>query len=197
MMRHALIVTGLAIMAGLAACGPARDSARGPERAATNGPSMNTPSRPDTVSWVVTLAAPDEPGERFILQGRVLDSGRGPVGGAAMHVYHADSAGAYARRLDAPPRLAGDLRTAADGHYEVHTVLPGGYDGPPHVHVSVRPRGGGPQSFTVNIPMPVPPRTSARTGRPARIDWLAPVEVDLVRDSAGVLRLRHDFVLSR
>lgn len=130
------------------------------------------------------------------MHGRVLDFDRRPVGGAELHVYHADSAGSYSRSPNAPPRLAGDLRTAPDGRYEVHTVVPGSYGFAAHVHVSVRPPGGEQQHFTVNIPRPFPPRRAARPADLARVNWLAPLEA-FVRDSSGVLRLRHDFVVGR
>jgi hypothetical protein len=116
----ASILTGM-----LLASGPART---GPDGEA---PPWSRPARGNEVD----LAPRGEPGGRFVIEGRVLANGK-PLAGLTLYVYHADAKGLYApkERPNAYPRLAGVLRTDTQGRYRVLSVLPGQYEGPPHVH---------------------------------------------------------------
>lgn len=65
----------------------------------------------------VVVAGADEPGERLVVTGRVID-GANPVAGASVYVFHTDASGVYAPGLSGPdaeldPRLHGALRTDA------------------------------------------------------------------------------------
>ena len=97
-------------------------------------PDRRTPQGSD-----ITIAGPDEPGERLVIEGRVLDAGK-PLSCVTVYVYHADSMGWYARGEESRGnRLAGVLRTNRRGEYRVHTVMPGAYDhsGRGHLHAEV------------------------------------------------------------
>lgn len=94
----------------------------------------------------VVVAGADEPGERLIVAGRVLDGTR-PVAGASVYVFQTDVDGRYSKELtgneaELDPRLHGAMRTDADGRYEYQTIRPGHYDGnAAHVHYIVRAPG--------------------------------------------------------
>lgn len=108
-----------------------------------------TTERPaDDLISTLALAPPDEPGERLVLSGRVLQpDGRTPACGVVLYVHQTDAAGAYpptphsmgwARRHG---RLRGWLVSDAEGQYRIETVRPGPYPGrdvPAHVHVFVK-----------------------------------------------------------
>lgn len=77
------------------------------------------------------IASVDEPGERFIVTGRVLDRAR-PIAGASLYAFHADADGFYTRdgrNSDENARLFATFRTDANGRYAYETIRPGGYDG--------------------------------------------------------------------
>jgi protocatechuate 3,4-dioxygenase beta subunit len=97
---------------------------------------------PLTAPSVVVIAGNDEPGERLIVTGRVLD-GTTPVARASVYVFQTDVQGRYAKDVSGPeaelnPRLHGALRTDNDGRYRYDTVRPGSYDNnAAHVHYVV------------------------------------------------------------
>lgn len=107
---------------------------------------------PDDLDWTVTIAPPDEPGERMVLEGTVTESdGVTPASGVILYAYHTDDDGLYSKRGDETRngqrhgRLRGWLRTDADGRYRIDTVRPGTYPSrsePAHVHFTVLPPGG-------------------------------------------------------
>ena len=93
-------------------------------------PWLKTPK-----SWESVLAPPDEPGGRFVMEGRLIGpDGRSGMPGVKVFAYHADREGLYAREARHYMRLAGVLTTDAQGRYRIISALPGGYGGPPHVH---------------------------------------------------------------
>ena len=191
MATRLVLLVGFVAMAALAACQtPVERRAR-----AEPGPEGTTAAASGGAT--VNLAPPGEPGERLVMQGRVLDHARAPIAGVEMEVYHADSAGMYAKGPNEPPRLTGRLRTSAEGRYEIHTVVPGSYGYQPHVHVTLRTGRGEPHHFTVDVPLPIPPGQVPRATKPGRIDWMAPPSRGLWRDSSAVLRLDHDFLVAR
>ena len=78
----------------------------------------------------------DEPGDPTLITGRVTDVDGAPLPNANLDVWQADAAGCYAGFMPGPPdgNLRGQVRTDADGRYEIRTVIPGPYtiplDGP-------------------------------------------------------------------
>jgi len=94
----------------------------------------------------VVVAPAEEPGERLVVTGRVLD-GAMPVAGVSIYVFQTDVDGFYARGVtgndaELNPRLHGAMRSGADGRYEYATIRPGHYDNnAAHVHYIVRARG--------------------------------------------------------
>jgi protocatechuate 3,4-dioxygenase beta subunit len=86
----------------------------------------------------MVLVTEDMPGTRLTVSGRVLAAdGCTPLAGATLDVWQADDAGAYDNDGF---QLRGVLETAADGTYEVFTIVPGRYlNGdryrPAHIHV--------------------------------------------------------------
>lgn len=95
--------------------------------------SRDAPSR-------IVIAARDEPGERFVVTGQVLE-GDTPLAGISIYVFHTDADGRYARdglNNDLNARLHGAMRSDAEGRYRFETIRPKGYDGEPaHVHYVV------------------------------------------------------------
>jgi catechol 1,2-dioxygenase len=77
---------------------------------------------------------PDEPGDPTVFSGRVTDVDGNPIAGAGLDVWQADSEGRYSGFMPGPPEgnLRGQVRTDADGRYEVRTVIPGPYTIPLH-----------------------------------------------------------------
>jgi protocatechuate 3,4-dioxygenase beta subunit len=64
-----------------------------------------------------------------------------------MYAYQTDATGVYAPGTNSSrnPRLKGQLKTGADGRYEIRTIKPGSYPGsrnPAHIHAHVTPPGG-------------------------------------------------------
>src|SRR5439155_6837931 len=57
--------------------------------------------------WEADIAQPDEPGGRFVIEGRVLGAGDSvPLAGVTLYAYHADGKGWYALTRDAPSPAA-------------------------------------------------------------------------------------------
>lgn len=90
----------------------------------------------------IQIAAQDEPGERLVVTGQVVD-GSEPIVGASFFIFHTDVNGEYAPGISGPdaeldPRLFGFVRTDSEGRYRFQTIRPGSYDGnPAHVHYVV------------------------------------------------------------
>lgn len=102
---------------------------------------------PTTLSAAIDLAAPDEPGERMILTGRVLTAdGTAPAVGVVIYAHHTNDAGLYANGSNESVwsrrhgRLRGWVRTDAEGRYTFRTIKPAPYPDrsmPAHVHLFV------------------------------------------------------------
>lgn len=91
------------------------------------------------------LASPDQPGERMLLQGRVVSTdGVTPAEGVVIYAHQTNAEGLYA---DGSPetewsrrhgRLRGWVRTGSDGRYAFDTIKPAPYPlltMPAHVHL--------------------------------------------------------------
>ncbi len=107
--------------------------------------------------WSIVIAAADEPGQRLVVEGRVLASdGETPVAGATVFVFHTDAEGYYSRggMDESDARLCGLMLTDERGRYRFESVKPAHYatGGPPaHVHYRVWGPGIRRQSFTLNF----------------------------------------------
>jgi protocatechuate 3,4-dioxygenase beta subunit len=100
---------------------------------------------PHAVSWRTSITAPDEPGERLIMSGRIFQAdGQTPAAGVLLYVYHTDITGYYNHPNKLPARLRGWMRTGADGRYEFRTIKPAPYPGrdfPAHIHATLTADG--------------------------------------------------------
>lgn len=150
---------------------------------------------PDGSSVVVADAA--EPGERLMLEGRVLDRNGAAVAGATVYVYHTDARGYYSAddgMDNRHPRLCGVLRTESNGTYQVETIRPGAYatGGPaPHIHLEVWGEGIPHQEFHLTFDVQ----------RKGHVEHVAAGHRDaerrpLIRDPAKVWHCVRDLVLS-
>jgi protocatechuate 3,4-dioxygenase alpha subunit len=103
---------------------------------------------------VSEMAPPNALGERFILEGRVLDANRKPVPDALIEIWQANAAGKYAHEedtqdkpLDPAFRGFGRVATDQDGAFRLSSIKPGPVPGPhgtaqaPHLEISVFMRG--------------------------------------------------------
>ena len=150
----------------------------------------------------VMIAAPTEPGERFVVHGRVMD-GAAPISGASVYVYHADAKGFYSadgkqdgRNHALVARLHGAIRTDAKGVFQYETVNPSGYGGAPaHVHYVVSAAGY--KDFALELMFEgdptIPPDLASRYKNPQYQLSIQPV----VRDGNGIWRCTHDMALVR
>ena len=92
------------------------------------------------------LATTDVPGERFTLEGRVLDANRRPIPDALIEIWQANAAGTYPQEQDTF-RGFGRVATDTDGAFRFTSIKPGPVPGPlgttqaPHLEVSVFMRG--------------------------------------------------------
>ena len=150
---------------------------------------------------VATMAAPDEPGPRLVVRGRVFDaSGRRPVAGATVYAYHTDASGRYNVPGAREPRLRAHVVTEGEGRFELRTVRPGAYPGrrdPAHIHLQVR-GGGHPQQWVDDVRFSDDPRvTPAMLADSKAKGRFAPI-VTPSRDARGVhhvtinIRLRNE-----
>jgi protocatechuate 3,4-dioxygenase beta subunit len=109
----------------------------------------------------LTLTSADEPGEKLVVSGLIVDRSGRPLPGVQVHVYQTDASGRYTleRPMDEPhARLSGWLRTDAQGRFELRTIHPGGYQHtrrlegrdrkiPAHIHLDVTAPGCAPCRF--------------------------------------------------
>lgn len=86
------------------------------------------------------------PGERFTLEGRVLDANRKPIPDALIEIWQANGEGKYPQPGEAF-RGFGRVATDENGAFEIKSIKPGAVPGPhgtmqaPHLEVSVFMRG--------------------------------------------------------
>lgn len=92
----------------------------------------------------ITIAPPDEAGERLDVSGVVTDDQGKPVAGAEVYVYQTDASGKYRHSLTGKRELAGTAITDTRGRYLVSTIRPGSYPGErilAHIHYEVEAKG--------------------------------------------------------
>lgn len=103
------------------------------------------------------IAGADEPGDRLVVEGRVVvGAEREAVAGARVLAYHTDAEGYYSDggMDEANARLCGVARTDDAGGYRLETIRPAHYatGGPPaHVHFEVRLPDGRSERFTLHF----------------------------------------------
>jgi len=95
--------------------------------------------RPANLSTTARIAPVSEPGDPFVVRGRLLNVDGSPAANAIVFAYHTDRGGLYDKRENGPHswRLRGWARTDADGKFTFETIRPGAYpnaDILPHVH---------------------------------------------------------------
>ncbi|MFN0036478.1 MAG: hypothetical protein ACKVUS_15540 [Saprospiraceae bacterium] len=113
---------------------------------------------PATLSSVMQIAAPDEPGERLVIRGRILkNDGKTPLSGAILYGYHTNAKGLYSQKggetgaLRWHGHLHGWCRTDAEGRYEIQSIRPAQYPGntiPAHIHPAIWIEGSEPFYLT-------------------------------------------------
>ncbi len=157
-----------------------------------------------TAPSAAVIAGPDEPGERLVVTGRVLD-GTTPVPGVSIYAFHADQKGLYEPRgmnQGVDPRLYGAMRSDERGRYRYETIRPGYYggsDNPAHVHYVVHAPGYKPR--LVDLRFEDDPVIAARRKRGVGDDdgfepgkmVVRPVE----RDAKGVWHVTRDLDMIR
>jgi protocatechuate 3,4-dioxygenase beta subunit len=149
-------------------------------------------------SWIVDLAPPGEPGPRFSMFGHVIGLDGRPAANVTVYAYHADSSGSYWPKGAEPyvNRLGAVLRTNSAGAYWIRSVLPGQYEGPPHIHLEAWGKGISRRVLGVSLfegpglsipmwPDPSIPRS-----------WNRSRYAIVTRDSSGAYRCRFDLELS-
>jgi len=118
-------------------------------------------TRPEAAPPSLLVAPAGEPGERLTVSGTLVDDAGRPIAGAELHVYQTDAGGRYTpdKPMDeGHARLAGRLKTGADGRFELRTIRPGGYAKPvvlagverkipAHIHIDVRAAGHAERHF--------------------------------------------------
>ena len=108
------------------------------------------------LTWLNTdkIAAPSVSGERFTIQGRLLDGDGVGVGDGLIEIWQANAAGKYAhpedtqkKALDPAFKGFGRIPTSPKGAFRFSTIKPGSVPGPggvvqaPHLVVAVFMRG--------------------------------------------------------
>src|SRR5690606_90276 len=108
------------------------------------------------------VCAPDTPGERIRIVGRVFDGAGAPVEDAMIEVWQADADGRYPHPSDQRPGAPRDSRfrgfgragTTPQGEFYFETIKPGPVPGPgnslqaPHLNITVFSRGMLTHAFT-------------------------------------------------
>jgi protocatechuate 3,4-dioxygenase beta subunit len=103
--------------------------------------SPSGPTEPSGTAAVV-LCSPDEPGEKLVFSGRVLDYRGQPLAKASVTAYHTDRNGLY-NPQNSPtrvPRIRGVAITDEQGRFQFTSIKPAAYPNgtePAHIHFAV------------------------------------------------------------
>ncbi len=131
--------------------GPPAGPPAGPARCDITPDNIQGPYYRDGAPMRADLADAGMAGTRLVLRGRVTGPACEPVPRAVLDVWQADHAGRYDNDGHAGDRLVlrGKLEAAADGSFELRTIIPGRYlNGaqyrPAHVHFKVSAPGFAP-----------------------------------------------------
>jgi len=100
-----------------------------------------------TLASAMRIAAPEEPGEAFLMEGTVFAADKvTSAPGVVVYAYHTNAAGLYANGASATTwsrrhgRLRGWVKTDAAGRYAFRSIKPAPYPNatmPAHVHLTV------------------------------------------------------------
>lgn len=137
MRRHVIVFSAATILAAAWAA-----SAR---QSADNNQSQRRITPPTTGSTAIICHA-DEPGQRLLIVGKVVDRRGRAIDGAAVTVYNTDIDGLYVPQNAGTrsPRLRGSVITDSAGRFQVLTVVPASYPGsrePAHIHLEASAPG--------------------------------------------------------
>jgi len=129
-MKRDAFVTALLLLAACSCSGPGA-----PQHA-----PVTLPGQPVESARII-LSDANEPGDRLVFSGRVLDYRGQPLSKAAVVAYHADHSGLYnpPNSASRTPRLRAVAVTDHNGGFRFSTVRPGAYpDGsePAHIHLA-------------------------------------------------------------
>lgn len=103
---------------------------------------------PPVTGSTAIICNADEPGERLLIVGTILNLQRQPVAGATVTVYNTDASGLY-NPPNSPtrvPRINGSVTSDENGRFQVLTVKPAAYPDnsePAHIHLDVNSSGYG------------------------------------------------------
>ena len=160
---------------------------------------------PAELSWRATIAPPDEPGERLVLEGTVYGAdGETPAAGVVIYAYHTDAEGIYPKRGDETGngrrhgRLRAWVRTGEDGRYRFDTIRPASYPDSTiaqHVHMTVLPPGGQ-ERWIDEVHFADDPLLSDRQ-RASQQNRGGPGIVTPTREAAGIWHATRDIYLGR
>ena len=158
---------------------------------------------PRNARFSIVVAGPGEPGDRFVVTGRVLD-GNKPLAGISIYVFHTDAKGLYARdgvNNDENARLHGAMRSDAEGRYRFETIRPKGYDNEPaHVHYVVIAPGYKPRMFDLWLADDPILMQRRKDGLPELWFESAPGRIavrPVTRDASGTWRATRDLEMLR
>ncbi len=160
------------------------------------------PEAPAAASTAIMCSAA-EPGERLLIDGRVVNESGAPVEGAVIIAYNTDPGGLYTREGDdmRQPRIRATVQTDAAGRFQLLTVRPGPYPGgtdPAHVHFHIAAAGHHSEYSTIWFEGD-PLVTEAALAKMRAYMERNPRDVmDVVRverDGRGVAAVRHTVVL--
>lgn len=105
----------------------------------SNIPSNDEPSPQEADIPTLSLAPANEPGQRLILFGTVVDSQTGePIPHTEVYLYHADANGEYQPSDpsdESTAKLSGEIITNDAGEFIVDTIVPREYDQPGNRHI--------------------------------------------------------------
>lgn len=146
----------------------------------------------------ITLAQPNEPGEKMVVSGVVYKpDGVTPAAGVTLEIHHTDAEGWYhkASRNRENPRLQGTLQTDAQGQFEFASVKPGKYpEGSNPAHVHFKATGGGfSEQFPTELYFAGDPHLPPVSRVPRSGKWNAVCSP--TRDAAGVLHCTYNIRL--
>jgi protocatechuate 3,4-dioxygenase beta subunit len=107
----------------------------------TNSPQIDDLENANERNDINEFASPDEPGERLIIYGVVLDnSTNNPISNASIYFYQADDNGEYHPtdpNDESTAKLSGEIVTGENGKFILHTILPGEYNMPGNKHIHI------------------------------------------------------------
>ncbi|NND72565.1 MAG: hypothetical protein HKN43_13395 [Rhodothermales bacterium] len=90
---------------------------------------------------VLQLVSEDEPGQRLLVLGRLVDEFDRELPNRVISFYHTDNQGEYGESVpgqESSARIQGSIATDGTGRFMLSTILPAGYDGGGgHIHMSI------------------------------------------------------------